>query len=114
MYIMKLQEQPFEQIKSGLKKWEIRLNDEKRKNIKIGDSILFRKLPDLLSGIVVEVEDVKYFSSFRKMAETISIIDIGFDKNSKIEDVESCYRKYYSEDEEKKYGVVAFKIKVIK
>ena len=43
IHIMKLKEQYFNYIKYGTKKYEIRLNDEKRKNIKRGDFIEFQK-----------------------------------------------------------------------
>lgn len=38
---MKLQRQPFEGIKSGKKRIEMRLYDEKRSLIKVGDDICF-------------------------------------------------------------------------
>jgi ASC-1-like (ASCH) protein len=44
---MKLKPQPFVQIESGDKILEIRLYDQKRKNIQVGDTITFRKLPEL-------------------------------------------------------------------
>ena len=41
MITMKLNEKYFEYIKRGTKRIELRLNDEKRKLIKIGDKIRF-------------------------------------------------------------------------
>ena len=46
-HIMKLYKENFEELKSGKKKREYRLNDQKRKGIKIGDTIKFLKLPNL-------------------------------------------------------------------
>lgn len=40
-YEMNLNRQPFDMIKSGRKTIELRLNDEKRKNIMAGDRISF-------------------------------------------------------------------------
>jgi len=42
IHIMKLKEQYFDYIKYGTKEYEIRLNDEKRRNIKKGDFIEFQ------------------------------------------------------------------------
>ena len=57
---MKLKEQYFNCIKDGSKKYEIRLNDEKRQLIKVGDFIEFQKEPELeekaLSGKLPWVE----------------------------------------------------------
>lgn len=44
---MKLQPEYFNFILNGTKRIEIRLNDEKRQNIKLGDKIKFLKEPDL-------------------------------------------------------------------
>ncbi len=55
---MKLQPVPFEQIKLGSKDIEIRLFDEKRQSIKIGDLIEFSKMPDLEEKLTVKVEEL--------------------------------------------------------
>ena len=44
---MKLQPKNFDYILNGTKRIEIRLNDEKRKKIKLGDKIKFLKETDL-------------------------------------------------------------------
>ncbi len=112
MFIMKLKPEFFELIKSGKKEYEVRLNDEKRQKISVGDRIIFKKEPDLFEGVIVTVEEVKRFNSFYKMAEMLSLKSLGFpDKN--IDQVVRVYHKIYSKEDEEKYGVVAFKIKLI-
>ena len=86
---MRLNPEPFEEIKSGKKKTEVRLNDEKRKNIKSGDIILFRKRPELNEKIKVKVISRKNYKSYSNLP------------------------KYYSKPEQKKYGVVIFKISLL-
>jgi ASC-1-like (ASCH) protein len=54
---MRLFPDAFEQIKSGKKIREYRLNDEKRQKIKIGDMIEFLKLPRYLSTISINCEN---------------------------------------------------------
>ena len=44
-HTMKLFESDFDNLKSGRKKREYRLNDDKRKSVRIGDTIRFLKLP---------------------------------------------------------------------
>ena len=46
-HIMKLYESSFEDVKYGKKKREYRLNDEKRKLVRVGDTIRFLKLPKM-------------------------------------------------------------------
>lgn len=52
---MKLQSEYFEFIKEGTKRIEIRLNDEKRRKIKLGDTIEFVKEPEKAKRLKVKV-----------------------------------------------------------
>ena len=79
-HIMKLCESGFEDLKSGRKKREYRLNDEKRKLVRVGDTIKFLKLPDLNEEFVVDVKEIETFDNW-------------FD----------CYSKYYEEDFKDRY-----------
>lgn len=110
---MKLREVYFEKIKEGTKVYEIRLNDEKRQLIDVGDLIVFKKKPDLNDSITTEVKDLIYFSSFEEMAKTLPLNKIGFEQKS-IEQTISIYHQFYTKDEEEKYGVVAIKVKLFK
>ena len=53
---MKLNASPFEMIKSGVKSIELRLYDEKRQKIKIGDTIIFT---NTLTGEKIRNNDKK-------------------------------------------------------
>ena len=53
---MKLQEVPFKMIKKGIKTIEMRLYDEKRKKISIGDSIHFT---NVVTGEVLQARVIK-------------------------------------------------------
>lgn len=107
MHKMKLQESPFERIKNRTKTVEFRLYDEKRKQIKTGDTIEFSKLPDLEEKITVEVldlyKDISFENLFRKL----------IDDEEEIKRKTDAMRKYYSKDEEEKYGVLGIKIKLM-
>ena len=46
IHYMKLKKDPFEAIRSGEKIYELRLLDVKRKQIKVDDHIVFKKLED--------------------------------------------------------------------
>ena len=109
---MKLREEYFDKIKQGQKIYEIRLNDEKRRLISIGDVILFNKLPNLTEKLQVLVEDLLHFKSFKEMAHSLPLQEVGFENLSK-DEVEKIYHKFYSLEDEKKYGVLAIKIKLV-
>ena len=54
---MKLRRYYFDKIKCGEKIYELRLNDEKRRKISIGDQILFRDHETEKQEMLVEVDD---------------------------------------------------------
>ncbi|MBE5736026.1 MAG: ASCH domain-containing protein [Clostridiales bacterium] len=112
MFIMKMQGEFFDQVKSGKKIYEVRLYDEKRQKIGIGDTIIFKKQPELIDGVVTKVVDVKRFDTFEQMAQTLSLSSVGFD-NKNAGQVARFYRSIYSREDEKKYGVIAFKIELL-
>lgn len=82
-HIMKLYESSFEELKTGKKKREYRLNDEKRRLVRIGDTIRFLKLPNLDEEFVVDVKGIETFDNWY-----------------------DCYSKYYDEDFKNRYESV--------
>ena len=61
---MKLQSKYYNYIKSGTKRIELRLYDEKRKNINIGDIITFYKEPELVESFDAKVIGLLRYNSF--------------------------------------------------
>ncbi len=106
---LKLQAIYFDKIKSGEKIYEVRLNDEKRQQIKIGDTLLLLKEPELKTTLNFKVEDLIYFASFDALINALPLEKIGFSGVSKIA-VKNTYRQFYTEEDEKHYGVVAIKL----
>jgi len=109
---MKLRAVYFDKIKNGEKIYEIRLNDEKRQQIKIGDVLLFTKDTNLEEQLMVEVQDLIYFKNFDEMLNILPVKKIGFENMDKTA-VKTIYHQFYSVTDEKEYGVVAIKVKVL-
>lgn len=104
---MKLQNEPFEEIKNGTKTVEFRLYDEKRRKVKIGDKIEFSKLPDLKEKILVQVLDIYVYDTFENLFKKIYK-----DEEEIKENVKLMY-EFYSKEKEKEFGVVGIKIKLL-
>lgn len=102
----------FDLIKNGSKILEGRLNDDKRKTFNIGDTINFYKEPEKQECIKAIILDKELFQNFDLMAENLDKKDLGFETSSKQEMI-NVYRSIYSKENEDKYGVAVFKIKVI-
>ena len=107
-YEMNLRPVFFDKIKDGEKIYEIRLNDEKRKAIKVGDIITFKK-EQTSEQLDTQVVDLKHYQTFEEMLKFISVKDIGMAGKS-IAEVISVYRQFYSIETESKYGVLAIKV----
>lgn len=107
---MKLQPLPFEQIKSKTKTIEVRLNDEKRQKIKVGDDIDFSNTENKDKIIKTKVLGIVYNKNFSDLFDTFpATVFGGKDK----EDLMGIY-KYYSKEDEEKFGVVGIKLEYIK
>ncbi len=108
--VMKLNPSPFEKIKSGEKTVEIRLYDEKRQLLKVGDALQFIQTQ---SGETLDVEIVglRSFPSFQELYQRFDKIAIGYNAED-VAKPEDMYA-YYSKEDEKRYGVLAIMIKRI-
>lgn len=104
---MRLHPEPFEKIKNGTKIIEMRLFDEKRQKIQVGDKIEFenRANGDKVSAIVMALYR---FSSFEELYRALNKRDLGYedDEEAKPEDMS----QYYSEDDIRQFGVVGIEI----
>lgn len=110
---MKLYKGPFKKIRLSEKKIEIRLFDEKRRKLNIGDRITFSKLPDLNEQLSVEIIGLLQYSSFRGLVDDFPMSYFGYPENyDKIHFVESIYQIYTREDEQK-YGVLGIRMRLI-
>lgn len=112
-YEMKLKPVYFEKIKAGEKIYEVRLNDEKRQLLKIGDTLLLKKEPNLAEILQTKIVDLIYFKSFSAMLDKLPAKQIGFDNYSKNQ-IENIYREFYSVEDELKYGIVAIQVQIEK
>jgi len=111
---MKLYEKYFNNVKNNKKKVELRLYDDKRKDIKIGDTITFLKLPQLDETIKIVVIGISRFDSFKEIYSTFPPSFFNHPNNISVEEQVQKEREYYSEEREKEFGVVGFHIKLIK
>ena len=109
IFEMKLMPEPFELIRGGKKKIELRLYDEKRKKICVGDLISFSCGNDKLNAKVVDLyKENDFLTLFNKYPMT----DMGFSSGTSALEGAEQMREYYSEQKEKEYGVLGIKIKL--
>lgn len=109
---MKLQPEYFNFILNGTKRIEIRLNDEKRQNVKLGDKIKFLKEPDLNESFEAQVIGLLRYNSFEEMFKDYDI-SILSDKSMTKEELISVLEQFYTKEKQEKYGVLGIRIELI-
>ena len=108
---MKLNNAPFQAVKSGSKTVELRLLDEKRALVKAGDTVLFKNVEsgESLACIVVNIYN---YANFEELYAHHNKIAIGY-KEWENADPKDMFA-YYSREAVEKYGVVGIEIKLTK
>ena len=109
---MKLQPEYYNYILNGTKRIEIRLFDEKRQQIKIGDTIKFLKEPELNESFNAKVVDLLRYKSFEDMFKDYDI-SILADKSMTKEELITVLEQFYTKEKQEIYGVLGIKIELI-
>ncbi len=102
----------FENVKHGTKKVEVRVNDEKRRRLKVGDKITFLLRPDDVESIDAIVEDLIYYKTFEDLVEDYSEEELYSSEYTK-EEFLTLLKKFYSDEEIEKYGTVAIRFRIM-
>ena len=108
MHTMKVQTKYYLLLKSGVKTVELRLMDEKRQLIQVGDCITFSDLSNPADTFVAKVVTLHHSPSFDKLCDTISPQQAGFSTKQELLD---CLQEFYTLEAQQKYGVVGIEVK---
>lgn len=96
----------FEIVKLGKKNIEVRINDEKRRKLKIGDTLVFLKRPNDDEEIRAKVIGLEYYDFFSELIEHYDMERIyleGFSKDEYLNEM----KRFYTLEEQEEFGVVA-------
>lgn len=106
-HIMHAETKYFDLLENGSKKFEFRLNDEKRKNITVGDVIEFRCTENPSRVTISKVIGIKKSEDFEILLRDIRQGAIGGIK--KIEQIKKL-NEIYSKEKINDYGVMAIEL----
>ena len=109
---IKLQPEYYNFILNGTKRIEIRLFDEKRQQIKIGDTIKFFKKPDLNKSFNAKVTGLLRYNSFEDMFKDFDI-SILSDKSMTKEELIGVLEQFYTKEKQEQYGVLGIRIELL-
>ncbi|HZJ89879.1 MAG TPA: ASCH domain-containing protein [Bacilli bacterium] len=107
-HYLNLNSRPFSLIANGEKSVEMRLFDEKRQKIAVGDELVFKNIVTKETLNVV-VEKLERYHSFQALYAQIPQTLLGY-KNGEAADYRDMYT-YYTREAEKNYGVLAIYIR---
>lgn len=110
--LVHLHPEVFEIVGAGVKDVEIRVNDEKRRKLSVGDTLVFLKRPDEVQKIYARVTKLVYFKDFLEVVQSYPMERI-YLKDTTSEEYVTLMKKFYSDEEVSKYGVVAIEFQRI-
>lgn len=108
LHKMHLKEDPFEKIKNGRKTIELRLNDEKRQKVQVGDFIEFSCLDEPKQKIQTRVTALHHFSSFAELYNSLPKEKLGYNA-SETPDPDHM-DEYYTREKQERYGVLGIEL----
>ena len=112
-HVMNLTPAPMQEIRTGNKTIELRLNDEKRKQISVGDTIKFINTEDSNDTLRVKVVDLFLFSSFAELYDNLPFLNCGYNEDNINTASPDDMEMYYSREKQNKYGVVGIEISLL-
>ncbi|GGO00963.1 ASCH domain-containing protein [Saccharibacillus kuerlensis] len=110
-HVMTLFPEYFDSICSGCKKVEVRLNDEKRRVISVGDTIQFECLPHRERTVKVLVEELYKHETFEDLYRSIPFADMDCEGWTMTEMIDGTY-EIYTPEQELKWGALGIRIRL--
>ena len=109
---MHLNERVYQLIKNGTKRIEVRLLDEKRKGVRLGDEIIFINRADDDDRVRAKVIGLLFYNNFAELVFDYDI-EILMDKSMTKEDLLKELNKFYPAEEQAELGVVGIRFELI-
>ena len=107
---MSLAPAPMKNIRDGKITIELRLYDKKRQKISVGDTIKFVNAHNVTDTLCVIVEEMFIFDSFDELYKNLPLLECGYTKDNIEKASPSDMNHYFSEEKQRKYGVVGIKV----
>ncbi len=109
-HYMKLHPAPFSMIKSGQKTIELRLFDEKRQILQLGDTIVFSQAGLPGETLAATVVGLHKFPSFAALYSALPLLQCGYTPEDIGSADPSDMDAYYPPEEQRQYGVIGIEL----
>lgn len=110
---MNLTPQPFSMIADGTKTIELRLLDEKRSLISVGDTLIFTNTADNTRILTCKVKALHRFANFAELYRSLPLDKCGYLPNELATAAPEDMEAYYSVEKQKLYGVIGIELELI-
>ena len=113
IHTLNLNPQPFEMIRNGSKTIELRLWDEKRSQIQVGDTLVFVHTEDASRTLTTKVMALHGFPDFAALYATLPLEKCGYLPEEMATASPADMNVYYSAERQAQYGVVGIEIALL-
>ena len=110
---MNLNPQPFSMIADGHKTIELRLLDEKRQKIAVGDTLIFTNTADPALQLRCAVKNLHRFANFAELYGALPLNRCGYLPHELATARPEDMDMYYSPEKQAQYGVVGIEIELL-
>lgn len=110
---MNLRPRPFAAIASGEKRYELRLLDEKRRLIRVGDELLFSCTTDERT-VLTRITGLHTFPNFAALYAALPLTECGYTKENVRQADPRDMEAYYPPEKQEKYGVLAIELERVR
>lgn len=107
MHYMSVKQRYFNLLKEGKKTIELRLFDEKRQKIKMGDYILFSNADNMKESFQGKVTNLYWEKDFNDLCKKIAPKQAGFQTKKELL---NALTDFYPNEKQKKFGVVGIEV----
>ena len=108
-HYMNLVPSAFAKIANGSKTIELRLNDEKRQRINVGDKIIFN-LSSADGILIAQVKNLYKFPDFEELYKALPLENCGYGKKELNFANHTDMEQYYTKEQIKEYGVLGIEL----
>ena len=112
-HTLNLHPQPFALIADGRKTIELRLYDEKRSQIQVGDTLVFVHTEDESKTLTTKVTALYRFPDFAALYAALPLDKCGYLPEEMATASPADMNVYYSAERQAQYGVVGIEIALI-
>ncbi len=112
-HLMRLDPEPFRRMEAGRKTVELRLYDEKRQKLNVGDVIRFENTGDETEALRALVKALHRFPSFAELYRALPLTECGYAAEELRDASPRDMERYYPPEKQEQYGVVGIEVEVI-